>query len=62
MGLAVWLGRFLGAILAECGPALADILYVAIRRARDNTVEDSTASDVLRERLLKRLRDTNNPS
>ena len=59
---ATTIGRFIGAILAECGPALADILYTAIRRAHDNTVEDSTAPDNLKYRLVKRVRDANNTS
>jgi hypothetical protein len=55
--LAVILGRFLGAVLAECGPVLAEILAHAIREAKRDTVEDGACRPSLRERLLRRVRD-----
>lgn len=49
---AVWLGQFLGAVLAECAPVLVEIL----REAQRDTVEDGARRDDLRERLLERVR------
>ncbi len=56
MNLAVILGRFLGAVLAECGPVLAEILSHAIREGLSDTVEDGARRDDLRQRLLERVR------
>lgn len=62
--LAVVLGRFVGAMLAECAPVLVGILSEAIRNALKDTVEDGAVRDDLRNRLLARLRrsDSANPS
>ena len=54
--LAVVLGRFVGAVLAECAPVLVEIIAHAIQKALANTVEDGARRDDLRERLLERLR------
>lgn len=58
MGAAT-IGRFIGAVLAECAPVLAEIIADAIRRATADTVEEGATRDALRERLLKRVRDAN---
>lgn len=60
MSLAVMLGRFIGAMLAECGPVLAEILSSAIRSALENTAEDSKPDADLRSRLLQRLQSARN--
>lgn len=49
--LAALLGRFVGAMLAECGPMIAEILASAFRP----TSEDGARRDALRERLLAML-------
>ena len=53
---AATLGRFIGAVLAECAPVLVGIVEEAIRRATSDTVEDSAAPADLTARLLARLR------
>ena len=58
-GLAVALGRFLGALLAECAPVLVEILAHAIREGLADSVEDGARRDDLRERLLRRVREVN---
>lgn len=55
MSLAALVGRFVGAVLAECGPVLVEIL----RSAFKDTVEDSRPSGALVERLRARLRHPN---
>jgi hypothetical protein len=55
MSLAVILGRFFGAMLAECAPVITEIIAHAIRQAFSDTVEDGARRDDLRERLLERL-------
>lgn len=50
--LAAIIGRFLGAVLAECAPVLVQIL----REARRDTAEDSMVPDDLVLRLRERLR------
>ena len=55
MSVAVWLGNFIGAVLAQCAPVLVKILSEAIQNARFETVEESNAPDDLRKRLLERL-------
>jgi hypothetical protein len=50
--LAGALGRFVGAMLAECAPVIVGI----IKEALHDTVEDGAARDDLRSRLLDRLR------
>ena len=55
-GLAVVLGRFLGAMLAECAPVLVEVMADAIRKGLADTVEDGARRGDLRERLLRRLR------
>jgi len=56
--LAAWVGRFVGAVLRECGPTIVDILAAAIRAAINDTVEDGATRDDLRTRLLERVRDS----
>jgi len=56
-GLAVVLGRFLGAMLAECAPVLVEVLAYAIREGLADSVEDGARRDDLRERLIKRVRE-----
>ena len=53
-GLAVTVGRFVGAVLAECAPVLVEV----IRECMRDTAEDGARRDDLRERLLERLRDS----
>jgi hypothetical protein len=54
--LAAMLGRFFGAMLAECAPVLVEIITHAVQNAFADTVEDGARRDALRERLLERLR------
>ncbi len=60
---AAWLGTFVGAVLKQCAPVLADILAEGIKRAFQNTVEDSKApsglADSLRARIAAGVRDQN---
>lgn len=49
--LAVLVGRFLGAVLAQCAPVIVGI----IREILKDTVEDGARRDDLRERLLDKL-------
>jgi len=58
MTIAAIVGRFIGAVLAECGPVLAEILRSAIRDATNDTVETGERDRDLRARLLARLRDS----
>jgi len=58
--LAVWLGNFIGAILAQCAPVLVQILKEAIQSAFTSTVETSNGPYDLRKRLLERLRSSDN--
>lgn len=51
--LAAAIGRFVGAVLAECGPEIVRILRAAFR----NTMEDGQLDDDLRAKLLGQLRD-----
>lgn len=51
VNLAVLLGRFIGAVLAECGPVIVEILQSAF----NPTAEDSKAPDALSKRLHDRL-------
>ena len=63
--LAVTLGTFIGAVLKECAPVLAEILAEGIRRAMQDTVEDGKTPDGLADRLrarLHKLRDANDHS
>ena len=53
--LAAIVGRFIGAVLAECAPVLVEILSHAIREAFTDTVEDGARDDDLRKRLLERV-------
>jgi len=55
VNLAAVLGRFVGAVLAECGPVIVEIIANAIKLSTTNTVEDGAIRDGLRERLLSRL-------
>ena len=48
---AVWLGRFLGAVLAECAPVIISIIKESTR----DTIEDGATRDDLRNRLLAQL-------
>ena len=50
--LAVVLGRFIGAVLAECGPVIVAILREAFR----DTAEEGKAPEALREELQSALR------
>ena len=58
--LAVLAGMFVGAMLKECAPVLAEILAEGIRRAFRDTVEDSMPpdglADSLRARITERMR------
>lgn len=56
MALAVWLGRFIGAVLAECGPMIVEV----IRACFTNTAQDSKPPADLRARLLARLDELRN--
>lgn len=47
MAFAAWLGQFVGAVLAECGPVIVEILKASFR----STAEDSKAPADLRKRL-----------
>lgn len=60
MTLAAWLGRFIGAMLAECGPVLVDLAVEIYKRATTDTAEIGATDDALRARLLARLRDADN--
>jgi hypothetical protein len=61
MPLAAMLGRFFGAMLAECAPVLVEIITHAVQNAFADTVEDGARRDALRERLLERLRSARSP-
>jgi len=54
--LAAILGRFVGAVLKECGPTIVDILAAAIRKAFNDSIEDGKAPEELRNRLTNDLR------
>jgi hypothetical protein len=54
--LAAMLGRFFGAMLAECAPVLVEVIREAIQSAFADTVEDGARRDDLRKRLLERVR------
>lgn len=54
MGLASTLGKFIGAVLAECAPILVEIIIAAIRGSYESVEESSRRPD-LRKRLLERL-------
>lgn len=56
-GTAVWLGKLIGACLAECGPIISEIISHAIRNAFTDTVDEGSRRVDLRARLLARLRD-----
>lgn len=45
--IAVLVGKFIGAVLAQCGPVIVEILQSAFKP----TAEDSKAPDALRNRL-----------
>ena len=47
MALAVTFGRFIGAVLAECGPVIVEILKASFR----NSAEDGKAPEDLKKRL-----------
>jgi hypothetical protein len=53
--LAAMLGRFFGAMLAECAPVLVEIISQSIRSAFADTVEDGARRDDLRQRLLSKI-------
>jgi hypothetical protein len=53
--LAVIFGVFIGAVLKECAPVLAEILAEGIRRALRDTVEDGKAPDGLAAGLRARI-------
>ena len=55
--MAVILGRFLGAVLAECAPVLVAILAEAIKRGTTDTAVDSLPDSDLRNALDQRVRD-----
>ena len=55
MSLAVILGRFLGAVLAECAPILSEIVADGFRKAFTPTVEDGARRPDLRAALLASL-------
>ena len=55
MSLAALLGRFLGAVLAECAPVLSEIVADGFRKALTPTVEDGARRPDLRARLLEQL-------
>ena len=61
MTFAASIGRFVGAVLAECAPVLVEILSTAIRRAFSDSVEMGEAPADLRARLLERVRNAHNP-
>jgi len=54
--LAAILGRFVGAMLKECGPVIVDIVAAGVRKAFNDTVEDGKAPEELRNRLTDDLR------
>jgi hypothetical protein len=56
--LASWLGTLLGAALKECAPVLRNILRDAIREAITPTVEDGKRDPDLRQRLVKKIRES----
>ena len=60
MNIAAIIGRFIGAVLAECGPVLVTIFTESIRAAFTDTIEDGISRSDLRERLLRKLRDASN--
>lgn len=64
--MAVICGLFVGAVLKECAPVLAEILAEGIRRAFANTVEDGKApdglGDALRARIAAGMRNKNGDS
>jgi hypothetical protein len=53
--LAILCGLFLGAVLKECAPVLAEILAEGIRRANTSTVEDGKAPADLGAALRARI-------
>ena len=55
-GLAAILGRFVGAILAECADELVEIGVEVMKRALSDTVEESNVPPDRRNRLRDKLR------
>lgn len=51
--IAAAAGRFVGAMLDECGPKIVDILETAIRRAFSDSIEEGAR----RPELVRRLGD-----